>query len=100
MTERRTDVAKKGVHLRIYKEVREELLAAAKDELRHPNVMLNVLLAWALKQRDLLSFDLSKLVKVHLSLVQEAADKEPWNNVVSGLLEEDAAGNLTRMIVR
>ena len=100
MIQRQTDVAKKGVHLRLCKEVREELFAAAEDELRHPNLMLNVLLAWALEQRALLNFDISKLAKVHLSLLDDGDGAEPWNNVVSGLLLEGSGENLAQLLMR
>jgi hypothetical protein len=80
---------KQCARLRIIREVHEDLVAAAKEEKRDPSVMLNVLLAWALEQRDLLGFDIAKLFKVHLSIDEafqgESLD-EPWNYVVSGKL--------------
>jgi len=90
---------KRHTRLRIHNTIREELIAAAKDEQRHPNQMLNALLEWALEQRELLGFDISKLSKVHLS-VRDDADEEPWNHVVSGKLLEDGDGNLQKLIVR
>ena len=81
--------------LRIHKDVRSEIIAAAKDERRQPDVMLNVLLAWALEQREILGFDLSKLCKVHLSVSNVAPEQdldEPWNHVVSGELIGEGIG--------
>jgi hypothetical protein len=71
------------VRLQIHKDVRAAIIAAAEEERRQPNVMLNVLLAWALEQQSFLDFDLSKLCKVHLSVSALEHLDEPWKHVVS-----------------
>jgi|GEM_PF-6245904 hypothetical protein len=87
--------------LRLSKSVRRRLLAVAKDQLRDPNQVLNLLLDWALTQRELLGFDLATLLKVNLSVLDDpAAASEPWNHVISGDVDEAPDGTFRRLVVR